>query len=278
MRPQDEVGVVAYLAIAFGLAWLPFGAQAAGLGGVGPALMPVAPAVACVVVRRWVTREGFGDAGLRPRLRHWPAYVVVLAWPVGASICTTLVAVAMRVAPAGYALPWGVRGPSWSSLAVWVGVSVLIAPFVLGEELGWRGYLQLRLFPGRPLLAALATGFIWGIWHYPLILNSGEPTSSTTLTLAVFPVATMTFSVFLGWVRSVTGTVWATSVAHASNNVTNDSLQRLAFTGRKDGTLPDSAIVPSLLGEALVWGTIIGVYGLLKSRGRRGERLAPVAP
>jgi membrane protease YdiL (CAAX protease family) len=154
-------------------------------------------------------------------------------------------------------------------LASWIGLSVLVAPVVLGEELGWRGYLQLRLFPDRPLNAALATGFIWGIWHYPLILADGEPTNSTTVTLIAFPIATMTFSVFLGWVRAVTGSVWATSVAHASNNVTNDSLQRLAFTGRASGTLPDDAVVPSLLSEAVVWGAIIVVYPLLKAHFQR---------
>jgi hypothetical protein len=73
---QDKVGVLTYLAMAFGLAWLPFVAQAAGLGAVGPALMLVAPAIACVVVRRWVTGEGFGDAG--PRLRRWPTYLVLV--------------------------------------------------------------------------------------------------------------------------------------------------------------------------------------------------------
>src|SRR4051794_11144668 len=99
-------------------------------------------------------------------------------------------------------------------LAMWVGLSVLIVPVVLGEELGWRGYLQLRLFPGRPVTAALATGCLWGIWHYPLILSGGEPTGSTGLTLVALTVSTMTFSVFLGWVRSVTGSVWTTSAAH----------------------------------------------------------------
>jgi CAAX protease family protein len=279
VRAHDEAGVVTYLAIAFGLAWLPFVAQTAGLGAVGPALMPIAPAVACVVVRRWVTHEGFGDAGLRPRLRHWPTYLVALAWPIGAAICTTVVTRALRLAPPGFTSPWGVSGPSWSSLTAWIGLSLLIAPVILGEELGWRGYLQLRLFPDRPLAAALATGFIWGIWHYPLILAGGEPTNSTTLTLVVFPVATMTFSVFLGWVRAVTGTVWATSVAHASNNVTNDSLQRLSFTGREGATLPDQAVIPCLLGEAIVWGAIIGVHALLRpgSAGLRGEHVQTAA-
>jgi membrane protease YdiL (CAAX protease family) len=159
-------------------------------------------------------------------------------------------------------------------LATWVGVSVLIVPVVLGEELGWRGYLQLRLFPGRPLTAALATGLLWGIWHYPLILSGGEPMRSTGLTLVALTVSTMTFSVFLGWVRSVTGSVWTTSAAHASNNVTGDSLQHLSFTGHQGGALPDAALVPALLGEALVWGATLGVGRLRRSRpSSRGKTL-----
>jgi hypothetical protein len=87
----------------------------------------------------------------------------------------------------------------------------------------------------------------------------------------------MTFSVFLGWVRSVTGTVWATSVAHSSNNVTDDSFQRLSFTGRQDGPLPDAAIVPSLVGEAVVWAAIIGAHALRQARadGRPARRAGP---
>ena len=261
IRHGNRRGISAFLGLAFGLAWLPFLAQAAGAGGVGPVLMPVAPAVACIVVRRWVTREGFGDAGLRwrPRRQHWPVYLLVLLWPVAATFCSTGVALALGLAPPRFTWPWGAAAPNWSMLAVWVGMSILIAPLVLGEELGWRGYLQLRLFPARPLAAALATGFLWGIWHYPLILSQGEPTSSTGITLIAIPVATMTFSVFLGWVKTITGTVWTTSAAHASNNVTGDSLQRLSFTGRHDGALPDSALIPALVGEALVWGAVLGL-------------------
>jgi membrane protease YdiL (CAAX protease family) len=143
--------------------------------------------------------------------------------------------------------------------------SVLVAPLVLGEELGWRGYLQLRLFPAQPFLAALATGLIWGVWHYPLILSRGEPTSSIKLTLITLPVATMTLSVFLGWIKSVTAAVWATSLAHASNNTSNHSLQRLGLGGRQDATLPNFAIVPSLVGEALTWGILGGAHSLLRS-------------
>jgi hypothetical protein len=81
----------------------------------------------------------------------------------------------------------------------------------------------------------------------------------------------MTFSVFLGWIRSVTGTVWATSLAHSSNNVTNDGLQRLGFSGRQNGNLPDFAIVPCLVAEAMMWGIVIGSHALLRARHQRSE-------
>ena len=268
VRPGDEIAVAAFLTLTFALAWLPFLAQAAGLGKVGTVLMPVAPAIACVVVRRWVTREGFGDAGLRPRPRHWDVYLVALIWPVGAEVCVVIVARALRLGPsAGVSL--GTASPHWSTLASWAGASILVTPVILGEELGWRGYLQLRLFPTRPLTSALATGFVWGIWHYPLILSSGEPTDNTSLTLVALPISTMSFSVFLGWVRSVSESVWATSLAHASNNVTNDNLQRTVFTGNQDGHLPDVAIVPSLIGEALVWGAVVVAHTLRTSHVKR---------
>ena len=52
------------------------------------------------------------------------------------------------------------------------------------------------------------------------------------------------FSVFLGWVRSVSGSVTppASRTGRTSHNV---SLHRLAFTGRQDGTLAAYAILPS---------------------------------
>jgi membrane protease YdiL (CAAX protease family) len=81
----------------------------------------------------------------------------------------------------------------------------------------------------------------------------------------------MTFSVFLGWVRSVTGSVWATSVAHGSNNVTNDNLQRLTYTGTEAGSLPDTAVALSLISEALCWGAVIAAHALWTSPARRSR-------
>ena len=73
-------GVVAFLLIAFGLAWslweIPL---ELGLSAGNPlfqfAILPgaLAPAVAAVNIRKWVTREGFADAGLGLNLHEWRA-------------------------------------------------------------------------------------------------------------------------------------------------------------------------------------------------------------
>jgi uncharacterized protein len=107
MRPRpgprrvDRRGVPVFLAISFALAWLPFLPVLFGGAPVGAMLMPFAPAIACVVVRRWVTREGFGDAGLRLSIRgRWPLLVVALFWPLAATMTGVALGVASSSGPA----------------------------------------------------------------------------------------------------------------------------------------------------------------------------------
>src|SRR3712207_4956955 len=143
-------GIVAFLALAFGLAWLPFLPALAG-GPAIPILMPVAPAIAAFVVRRWVTREGFGDAGLRVGWRHWPLYLVALLWPLAVIPVRALAAVTLQAAPPGFTVPWGIAAPAPLDLLTWSLLTVAATPIIFGEEFGWRGYLQVRLLAGTPL-------------------------------------------------------------------------------------------------------------------------------
>lgn len=45
------------------------------------------------------------------------------------------------------------------------------ALFAFGEELGWRAYMLRQLSRLSFMKATLFTGFIWGLWHFPLILQ-----------------------------------------------------------------------------------------------------------
>jgi hypothetical protein len=156
-------GVAAYLALAFGLAWAPFLAAPLGLGTGAALLMPWAPAIACVVVRRWVTREGFGDAGLRPNLGRWPLNLIALVWPCAIHPLRVVLAQVLGLALPGFTFPWGLAAPTPRDLLTWTLLSAAAAPILFGEEFGWRGYQQIRLLPERPLAAAMATGVLWGV-------------------------------------------------------------------------------------------------------------------
>jgi hypothetical protein len=84
-------GIIAYLVISFGGTWpyLFFVRLALGWSLVNPLVqLPVAfmPAIGAFVVRRWVTREGFADAGLRLRLREtWRHWLVAWFMPLAAT-------------------------------------------------------------------------------------------------------------------------------------------------------------------------------------------------
>lgn len=111
---------------------------------------------------------------------------------------------------------------------------MISTPILWGEEFGWRSYLQLRLFPRCPLLAAIATGLIWGIWHFSLLVRRSEFPAHPYLSLAIYPVGTILYSVFLGWLRVRTGSVWAPSFAHAAINNLGSPLLTSLFATQSD--------------------------------------------
>ena len=44
------------------------------------------------------------------------------------------------------------------------------AVFAFGEELGWRGYFLKTLQNKKFFTVSLIIGFVWGLWHFPLML------------------------------------------------------------------------------------------------------------
>jgi len=250
-------GVVSYLILAFGLAWILW--EIAIQLGLEPghalfqlAVLPgaFAPAIAAIIVRQWITREGFGDAGLRLNLRSkWPYYLVAWLLPLPVVAMIVVVAVASGIAqpdftlqqalatlaPAGSSLPPELPSALWILLPIQFMVVALIAtPLLWGEEFGWRGYLQVRLLSQRPLLAAIATGLIWGVWHYPLNLRGYNYPNHPILGLIIFPVSAILLSIIFGWLRLRTGSIWSASLAHAATNATGASLTALLFLGGAD--------------------------------------------
>jgi uncharacterized protein len=103
---------------------------------------------------------------------------------------------------------------------------------LFGEEFGWRGYLQLRLFPRAPVLSAVGTGVTWAAWHWPLTLRGFDyPDHPLIGSLLVFPVSCIFVSIIFGWLRLQSGSIWCCSLAHSAANVIEGGLFILLFGG-----------------------------------------------
>ena len=85
-----------------------------------------------------------------------------------------------------------------SHIVFLIGGSIL----TLGEELGWRGYLQEKLLRKYGLIwGFIILGAIWGYWHLPIILMGYNFPSQPVLgALILMPVGTIFLGIFLGWI------------------------------------------------------------------------------
>lgn len=251
-KVMNSKGVVSFLLLTFGMSWTL--ALVLFHFGIAPddtrlaAPFGFAPALAAIIVRTWITREGFADAGLRPHLRKaWPYYLVALLLPllVVPIIVALVVFFGLSQPDFTYQRAWTAINPGSTPPALF---SILPPPFSLlllplvgtfilwGEEFGWRGYLQIRLLADRPVLAAVATGVIWGLWHAPLILAGLNFPDNRVLGVFLFPVTTTLWSIIFGWLRQRTGSTWVASVAHAATNSVGGTWLALLFFGGPNWT------------------------------------------
>jgi membrane protease YdiL (CAAX protease family) len=105
---------------------------------------------------------------------------------------------------------------------------------ILGEEIGWRGYLlprlQLVLSPRR---AAGTAGLIHGLFHLPaILLTTTYDSVGSRYEVAPVVVATITFAgIFYAWLRNRSGSIWPVAIAHNAANTAFDLGAAAAVTG-----------------------------------------------
>jgi CAAX protease family protein len=247
---EKTKGILTFLFIAFALAWIPW--EIVIRHGV-PVHSPMfqfvslpsafAPAFAAFVVRKWITREGFADAGLRLHLSKWRYYLVGWLLPLVVVGFIVIAAPMLGIGKADFTLVRGLKAllpPGVTprhTLNVWVLfltlpiAALFVAPLSFGEEFGWRSYLQLRLFPNQPVLSAVVTGLIWSAWHLPVLVRGYAFPDNPYSGVALFSVSCVLLSIVFGWLRLKTGSIWSTSLAHGATNAIAGNMTFLLFSG-----------------------------------------------
>ncbi|MFF9347503.1 type II CAAX prenyl endopeptidase Rce1 family protein [Streptomyces sp. NPDC014734] len=290
LRARPRRGLIVYLALAYAGMWLAMSpllltgfrrtdgrTLPGGLENLCISAAMMAPALAAIVVVRWVERDGrrVRDALALRLPSPWPRAVgwllAAVAVPAGLTVATLAIGTAAGVYPFG--------GVNPHTLAAWAGTAlvqlVVSLPLFFGEELGWQGYLLPRLAGGggrgRSLRAYLGTGTAFALWHLPTLLMGGQypgwpwyvaVPSMLVSCLLVLPVFT--------WLRMASGSVVPAVVGHAFVSTTSVSMVR-EFA---EADAPLDPLHMSLAG----WPGWIALAVLVLFLARTGRLRLPAAP
>jgi len=225
-RSSGAVAWFVVLAYVFAWAWsvpLVLAGETVEQGRAWPTHVPslLAPLLAAALVTGFTS----GRAGLRDlvrRMRRWrlsPVWWLVVASPI----------VVLGLALAGMRLA-GQDLPAWGDFAMFNGlpaygvVWTLLLVFVLnglGEETGWRGFLQDRLQERlNPLPATLVVALIWAVWHTPFFFILSTYTEFNAMTLIMFPLGLASGAIVLTWLYNHTGrSILAVALWHTLYNM-----------------------------------------------------------
>ena len=198
------VGLLLNVSLAFGL-----------LALFGPAT------AAFVVAGVWRGRAGMDDLWVvTARWRVHPGwYVAALGLPVaGAAIGHVLYVLAGN---ASLAVPGAVEPRL-----------ILLFFLVIGEEIGWRGFLLRGLLRDRsPIVATMIVAVVWTLWHSPLYFIPGMPSYGQPF--LAFAAWVVPFAFLLTWIWLGTRSAWLATIMHGSGNLAAS----LVFPQTDPGTL-----------------------------------------
>jgi len=146
---------------------------------------------------------------LRVRMTHWRLgrwWLVLLVPPLGMLLVLTAL---QRFVSPSYAPHFLLFG---------IGAGILAGLF---EEMGWTGFAFPRLSaPLGALGGALALGFLWALWHFPVVdsLGAASPHGSAwALFFGAFAAVLVATRVLIAWLYANTGSVLGAQLLHATS-------------------------------------------------------------
>ncbi|MBK9515462.1 MAG: CPBP family intramembrane metalloprotease [Flavobacteriales bacterium] len=218
------------------------------------ALVMLGPALAAIIQQRLLDKAPWSGLGLQLRGTRWS----VVAWTACAAICIvplTLavvhvlgdlmgmsafgmvevsherIAIAVRELASGKIAEASIQRqverlstvPAMFILVFALGAALIAAmtfnlPFMLGEELGWRGYLWQRTAAWNGARRVGSTGLVWGLWHAPLIAAGHNYPGEPLLGIVMMVLFCLTMALLFDWTRTRSMSIWSSCLLHGTIN------------------------------------------------------------
>ena len=203
------------------------------------------PAVAVLVMLLVVTRDGYtragwSDLGLhRAGFRCWPAALLAPLLLIGSAYSIAWLSGALVLAD-----DIDTRRLVGLLVDTLLAIAIGTATYILGEELGWSGYLLPRLATLGHERAGVLRGLLHAGWHFPLIFLTATYLihGNRLITVPLFVLTLTCAGLAYAYFRFSTGSLWPGTLAHAAfNNLAS------VFDGLTDQSTPDLAAY--LVGE-----------------------------
>lgn len=228
---------------------------------IGSTLFSFSPAIACIAARS-ATNEGFGDMKLNFHFKgNIKYYLLAVCLPIIGGLVSGV-------------LPFFICGEG----GVFAGLTVkkfLSAIFMLltsavfawittvGEELGWRGYMNQKM---EPLFGTAGTcvigGIVWGTWHFPgnmsAVLYGGRSLTEALKMDADRIISLTLFGVLLMYLTRRTDSIIPAAIAHYLYNGSFSLAQNL-------GEFPEDYVMSDKVSDVsdALFLTVLAVYAVI---------------
>lgn len=199
--------LISFVALVYGWTWIL--AALIDQSILFPLLALFGPTVAAIIIRTAMGRSSVA-VEFKNRFRLSPG---LLVWCILAVL-----------------LPFALLFPMWLLNTWWSGVddlklnqlsllSFVVAVLIVGEEIGWRGFLLPYLLQRySPVTSSLIVGIVWAFWHLPNFLVPSYPHYGLPFT--AFVLMTIAFSMLFTWFHLKTdGSLVIAIIFHAALNL-----------------------------------------------------------
>ena len=200
-----------------------------------PLLIPLCmltPMISAVVVQKMAGMRVFGSGGLGlafGRLRWWAlapagfALFVVVSLSLSVALSPQLIVNHAELVANVSHLSIPQTGTLAGQLALALVLTLLVAPLLnlpifLGEETGWRGFMNPRLLTLFGRRGLILGGLVWALWHLPFILLGHNFPQHPWLGMAVWIPVCACLNIILHAIREAGRSILPCALSHGVMN------------------------------------------------------------